>query len=153
MDYICLDRKIEEKAGLTIPQIVERYGWEKFRDLEEEVVKEAAERDGVIIDTGGGVILREVNIENLKRNGVLVLLTAKISTIVDRIKDSQERPSLTGHKSFIEEVEEVLQQRDPIYRRVAQEVVETDDLGVEEVAEEIIRRLGLSRDTKGGSSG
>ena len=109
--------------------------------LEAEIVRRFAERDDAILDTGGGVILRPENIENLRRNGALFWLKASVEKIVERIQGSTERPSLTEGKSFLEEVEEVLSERLPLYRAAADRQVDTDPLTAAEVAEEIAREF------------
>ena len=116
---VCLDEEIVKKAGKRIPDIVADQGWEYFRDLESEVVEVYANQDGHVIDAGGGVILREKNVENLRRNGALLWLTAPPHVLIDRIKEDTERPALKDGKTFLEEVEEVLEERVPLYRAAA----------------------------------
>ena len=95
-ELVELDELVAQKAGMTIPEIVARQGWEKFRDIEEEVTAEATQRDNIIIATGGGVVTREPNITNLKENGMVVWLTAGIDTLLQRIGDDKNRPLLKG---------------------------------------------------------
>jgi shikimate kinase len=135
---IAMDEKIVQKAGMSIPDIVENHGWTIFRDMESEVAKELAKFDNIIIDTGGGIIERPENIKALKRNSLIVWLKASVGTIVSRIQGGTERPSLTGGKSFTEEVAEVLEQRNPKYRNAAQYGIDTDRLTPEQVADRII---------------
>lgn len=141
MDLVELDRLIAKKARLSIPQIVERFGWDKFRDLESEVTREFSQKDNCVIDTGGGIILREENVENLKANGIIFWLRADKETIIERIKGGDERPSLTGTKSFLDEVEKVLKEREPLYQSAADWIIETDERNVEEVTTEIVKIL------------
>lgn len=133
-----LDDAIVEEAGMSIPQIVETHGWEFFRDLESRVVGEAGKKDCTIIDTGGGVVVRFQNIQALRENGVIIWLKADPEIIVNRIKDDTERPSLTGKKSFSEEVEEVLEERIPRYQEAAHFEIETSQLSPEAVAGKIL---------------
>jgi len=139
MPAVSLDEEIAREAGMPIPEIVEKHGWPWFRDLESEIAERFAMRDDAILDTGGGVILRPENTEHLRRDGVLFWLKASVDVIVQRIQESAERPSLTEGRSFLEEVEEVLSQRLPLYRAAADREIDTDPLTVSEVAEEIIR--------------
>jgi shikimate kinase len=132
-----LDAEIVRLAGKPIPEIVQESGWPAFRDLEEQVVHAAASRDGWIIDCGGGVIEREANFSVLRAAGPVFWLTASTETIVRRIQGDDQRPSLTGQKSFTDEVAEVLKRRMPLYRRIAHHQVDTDQRTVEEVAAEI----------------
>jgi len=138
MKYIGMDATIVEKAGMSIPEIVEKKGWTAFRDIESEVVKELAPMNNIVIDTGGGVIERSENINVLNANSCIIWLKASKSTIVKRIQGDTERPSLTGQKSFTDEVEEVLERRTPIYKNAAQYEIDTNQLTPEQVADRII---------------
>jgi shikimate kinase len=139
MKCIGMDAAIVEKAGMSIPDIVEKHGWTAFRDMESEVARELAELDSVVIDTGGGVVERPENIDALKENSRIVWLGASVGTIVSRIQGDTERPSLTGGKTFTEEVAEVLERRTPIYESAAQYHIDTDELTPEQVAEKVIK--------------
>ncbi|HXE98535.1 MAG TPA: shikimate kinase [Dongiaceae bacterium] len=138
MKCISMDARIVEKAGMSIPEIVEKQGWTAFRDMESEVARELALDDNLVIDSGGGVIERPENIDALKVNARIVWLRASVATIVSRIQGDTERPSLTGGKSFTEEVEEVLERRTPKYRDAAQFEIDTDQLTPEQIAARII---------------
>ena len=138
MTCIGMDARIVEKAGRSIPEIVENQGWSAFRDMESELVRELQELDNIVIDTGGGVIERPENIEALKTNSCIIWLKASTKTIVSRIQGDTERPSLTGEKSFTEEVEEVLERRSPIYSSAAQYEIDTERITPEQVADKII---------------
>ena len=144
LNVICLDDEIQRKAGKGIPQIVEEVGWSGFRDLEEEAVRTFAAQDGLVIDCGGGVIEREANYAALRAAGPVIWLKASTETVVKRIHGDDQRPSLTGTKSFTDEVAEVLQRRTPLYQRLANFEVDTDALTVERVVAEICRLLRQS---------
>ena len=138
MQYMGMDAEIVKTAGLPIPQIVETYGWQTFRDMESEKAHELGERDHIIIDTGGGIVERSENIATLQRNALIFWLKASVDTIVSRIQDDTARPALTHGKTFIDEIEEVLAQRISKYKIAAQYEIDTDRLTPEEVAERII---------------
>ncbi len=138
MEYIGMDGAIVARAGMSIPAIVEKYGWPAFRDLESAEAMALNDRDNVIIDTGGGVIERQENVALLQQNGCIFWLQASVDTIVNRIQGGVERPPLTAGKSFTDEVAEVLERRIPLYRSAAHHAVVTDNLTVEQVAGEII---------------
>lgn len=139
MKCIAMDSRVVEKAGMSIPDIVENHGWTTFRDMESEVTRELAELDDIIIDTGGGVIERPENIDVLQANSCIIWLKASVGAIVSRIQGGTERPSLTGEKSFTEEVAEVLERRTPRYRNAAQYEIDTEQLTPEQVADRIIQ--------------
>ncbi len=134
MPVVGMDDEIIRRAGKGVPEIVKESGWEHFRDIESEVAAEAGAGDGKIIDAGGGAILRPKNVEVLKRNGVVFWLTADVETIAGRIREGTDRPSLTGAKSFLDEISEVLGERTPLYRAAADHVVDTAGRDVEAVA-------------------
>lgn len=135
------DSEVVRLAGQTIPAIVEQHGWEYFRDLESKVCQELAGQNGLIIDTGGGAILRSQNVDVLKQTGKLFWLTASVETIAKRIGSDTQRPSLTGIKSFIDEIQDVLQDRLPKYQAAADYVIETEGRSLSQVADEILARL------------
>jgi shikimate kinase len=134
---VSLDAELQRHAGQSIPEIVTAVGWPGFRDLEEEIVQKFAAQDGQVIDCGGGVIEREGNFVRLRAAGPVFWLKATVSTIVGRIQGDQQRPSLTGTRSFTDEVAEVLQRRTPLYRRIAHHELDTDGRTIEDIAAEI----------------
>lgn len=138
---VSTDAEIVKLVGQSIPEIVEKNGWEYFRDLETKVCQELAGRTGLVVDTGGGAILRSENVEVLKETGRLFWLIASVSTIAQRIGQDSQRPSLTGVKSFVDEIQEVLHERTPKYQAAADYVIETDGKPVTQVADEILVRL------------
>lgn len=135
------DAEIVTRAGQSIPDIVAQHGWDYFRDLESQVCQELAGRDGLVIDTGGGAILRPQNVEALKKTGTLFWLTATVDTIAKRIGRDTQRPSLTGTKSFVEEIQEVLRERTPMYETAADHVITTEGRSIVQIADEILARL------------
>jgi len=138
---VSTDAEIVKSAVQSIPEIVEQHGWEYFRDLETKTCQDLAGRDGVVIDTGGGAILRSQNVEGLKRTGKLFWLTAPVETIARRIGADTQRPSLTGTKSFLDEIQDVLRERTPKYQAAADYIIETDGKSATQVADEILARL------------
>ena len=129
-------------AGMRIPEIVARFGWTHFRDLESDVAREVSERDDLIVDTGGGVIERAKNVEVLRRGGILFWLTAPVDVIVSRIESGTERPPLVEGKTFTQEVEDVLARRTAMYAAAAHQEIPTADQTVEEVAGAIAAHWG-----------
>lgn len=136
-----IDAEIVRRIGCTIPKYVAQMGWDAFRDVESMIAAEVGARDGLIIDAGGGVVTRQGNVDALRANGRVFWLTADPATIVSRIQGDRNRPSLTGTKSFLEEVEEVLSLRLPLYAAAAHHEVATQDRTPRQVAEEILTIL------------
>ena len=133
--FVSTDEEIIKRAKRTIPEIVAQEGWEYFRDLESEVCREFAGRDRLVIDTGGGAILRTQNVEALKKSGTLFWLTASFETITKRIGRDNQRPSLTGSKSFVDEIQDVLRERTPKYQAASDHVITTDDRSIKQLVE------------------
>lgn len=141
MKCVGMDAEIVKRADMSIPDIVAKYGWPKFRDMESELARELSELDNVIIDTGGGIIERPENIEALRNNAVIFWLKASVDVIVRRITGGTERPALTEGKTFTEEVAEVLERRTPKYQDAARHEIDTDHLTPEHVADRIIEHM------------
>jgi shikimate kinase len=131
---VSIDAEIVREAGQSIADIVAGSGWGCFRDLEERACRRLGACDGLIIDCGGGVVEREANMDSLRKGSHVFWLRATPATIVARIRGDGSRPSLTGGKSFTEEVAEVLARREPLYRRLAHECIDTDDRSPAELA-------------------
>jgi shikimate kinase len=140
-ELVSTDKEIVRRAGRSIPEIVAAQGWEHFRDLESDVCKDIAGRDNLIIDTGGGAILRQQNVDVFKRNGRLFWLTASVETIASRIGGDTQRPSLTGTKSFVDEIQDVLLERTPKYQAAADQTISTDGRSIDELAKTILNQF------------
>ena len=135
---VSTDAEIVKRAQRTVPEIIAQEGWEYFRDLESDICRELANRDHLVIDTGGGAILRTQNIESLKKNGTVFWLTATVETLVKRIGSDNQRPSLTGTKSFVDEIQDVLQERIPKYQAAADHVIATDNRSINQLVEALL---------------
>jgi shikimate kinase len=135
---VSTDVEVVKRAQRTIPEIVAQQGWDYFRDLESDVCKEFAGRDQLVIDTGGGAILRAENVEALKKDGTVFWLTASVETIAKRIGGGSQRPSLTGTKSFIDEIQDVLRERTPKYQAAADHIIVTDNRSINQLIETLL---------------
>ena len=108
-----IDDLISRSCGKSIPEIVDQDGWEFFRKKESDIVAEvSSQAKKSIIDCGGGVVLNDANIDNLKKEGVCIVLTANLETIIKRIKHDQNRPPLEVSVSFEEEQKKILEERE-----------------------------------------
>ncbi|RUL85065.1 shikimate kinase [Tautonia sociabilis] len=136
------DRALERRAGKPIAAIFAEQGENAFRDLEQRILAELADgRSPMVLATGGGVVLRQENRDALGRFGFVAWLAARPETIADRLRaDPDGRPALTS-AGLLDEVASVLERREPLYRRVASAVVETDGRSPEQVAEDLLDRL------------
>lgn len=112
LDFIGIDERIIDKIG-PIKEFIEQNTWEKFREIEEDIISKL-NADNSVIDCGGGVVESGKNIDHLKKLGKVFWLKASVKKIINRIKDKKDIPSLT-EKSFTAEVEEILEKREPLY--------------------------------------
>lgn len=132
------DAEIVKEVGQSIPQIVEQFGWDHFRELETQMCRKLQEQTNLVIDTGGGLIVKEENVKILKANGTIFWLTAEVPTIVKRISGDTQRPSLSGTKTFVEEIEDILKERTPKYQAAADHAIPTDQMSPHQIADAIL---------------
>ena len=140
MDRVEMDQMIVENRGMSISEIFDEFGEAYFRNLESNTLIELQKRKQTIVSCGGGVVMREENADHMKKNGRVVLLTAKPETIYDRVKDSDERPILNGNMN-VEYISGLMEKRKERYEAVADVTVATDGKNVTQICEEIIAKL------------
>jgi len=140
-EFLELDSLIVRKAGKTIPEIFEQGGEVAFRELEIEVVKEVAGKKNAVIACGGGVVLNKINIDRLKKECVIVYLTASPEAILKRtLADENERPLLNA-ADRLATIGELLKFRKPFYERAADITVNTTKLDINSIAAQIIDKV------------
>jgi shikimate kinase len=143
-ELVDTDRLIEENTKLSIPLYVSEQGWNRFRDLEKEIIEELAVRDDLVIGTGGGVVMDQENMKNLKKKGWVVWLKADSSIIRERMERQEQqgeiRPSLSGIDP-LDEIDRILDERTRFYAAANDFEVETYGQSPEEVAATIIHAL------------
>lgn len=142
--FVDADNYLEQRTGRRIREIVETDGESRFRDLESQCLADLVRRKNHVIATGGGVILRQDNVQSMKATGCLVLLEADVDTIHRRLeadhRTAGQRPSLTG-KSPIEEIQDLLARRAPFYAAASEVRYNTAQRSAEEVADAIVAYL------------
>ena len=126
------DALIEEKAGMTIPEIFEKYGESHFRNIESDVIKEVSDKTGLIISTGGGAILRKENIHNLRKNGKIFFLDRPLKDLIP----TSNRPLAKDTDAIKKRYEE----RYDIYLSTSDKVIKVVG-DAKEVADEIKRSI------------
>ena len=137
------DGMIVEKYG-NIADIFERYGESHFRILETETARELAKKDGIVISTGGGLVLKNENNELLQANGKIIFLRAALETLMKRLKADGERPLLHGAtESLKDRLERLLKERTSVYEQVADYIVDVDGKSPETIAREIVEITGF----------
>ncbi|HXN07130.1 MAG TPA: shikimate kinase, partial [Nitrospiria bacterium] len=120
------DRLIEEKEKMSISGIFKRKGEPYFRKVESEVIRDLVSRPAElkVISSGGGVLLSDENVRNLKKDGILICLTADSSTILKRLREETGRP-LLNVKNRLKEIERLVQIREARYKETADILLDT----------------------------
>lgn len=139
--FLDTDALIVERDGRSIAQIFAEDGEMVFRDWERTVALELAQRNGLVIATGGRLMLDEGNAEALTASGLVFCLTADPQTILDRIKDDDQRP-LLNVPNPADRIAQLLQIRRDAYGRFPQ--ISTDGKTAVQVADEIMLAAGFS---------
>ena len=134
------DDIVASKFGLAIPEIFSKHGENKFRDAETQALRELSETQRAIIVTGGGIVLRQENLQILERLGITIWLDANEETLFERASGSGNRPLLQV-KSPRRAFARMLQARQPLYGNVADVRVDTSVLTAEEIAVAILSKL------------
>lgn len=134
-----VDQWVEQKEQRRISDIFEKEGEPHFRALEREAIRQAAQKEGVVITTGGGAVIDPINVEALKATGILVALSSRPETIFKRVKNSRHRPLLKGSDVF-SEIQRLLEIRKPFYEK-ADFHFETDGKSSTQVAGMIMKAL------------
>jgi len=139
--FVELDPLIEQKAEKTIPEIFKQDGEIAFRELEMEVTKEVSKGKNLVIACGGGVVLNKINIDRLRKESIIVYLSASPRVILKRISnDAEERPLLEVANPTLT-IRELLRFRKPFYERAADITINTSKLDIDTVVEQIISKV------------
>ena len=145
-EFVDIDLTIEEIEQKTIPEIFNCEGEEYFRAVEKDCLKKISIHTNLIVSTGGGVPVDQVNIETMENSGCIIWLKTSPETILERLNIQLEntgvdndRPMLISEKP-LERIKKLLDSRQNAYKR-SHAIVETDRKSVEVVTEEIHRRL------------
>ena len=140
LSVIEMDQKIEEIEGMKIPDIFEQKGETYFRDAETRMLFELQKQCGQVVSCGGGVVLREENVTFMKNSGTVVYLTAKPETILERVKEEENRPLLRGNKS-VSAIQEMMEKREQKYEKAADFRISTDGKTPEQIGEAILTQI------------
>jgi shikimate kinase len=136
MPFYDTDELVERDAGRSIRDMVEEKGWAYFRKRECEIVRKLALLQRGVVATGGGVVLDQGNCDILKKHGLLIWLRADVMTMVERMREdatSKERRPSFLHDDAFRETEDVLKQRIPIYRGLADFSLDTKGKNIDEI--------------------
>ena len=139
--FVELDLLIEQKAGKSIPDIFQQDGETAFRELEIDVTNEVSKDKNLVIACGGGIVLNKMNIERLRKSARMVYLTASPRVILKRVANEEgQRPLLEVDNPTLV-TREMLRFRKPFYERAADIKIDTSELDINAVSEQIISKL------------
>ena len=139
MELIDVDTEIEKSQQMTINEIFRQFGEPRFREIETEMIQKLSERKDVIISTGGGAVLKQKNMDALRKQGIIICLMASPQTILKRTSHNSNRPLLKVKDPF-EKIKELLNFRKPFYEK-ADILIDTEDKTPLQIAEEIIDKI------------
>lgn len=140
LDIVEMDEQIAEEQGRTIAEIFEQEGEPFFRELETQLLRRLNKQDNVVVSCGGGTVMRECNVQEMKKKGVIVLLCAEPETVLARVCISDDRPLLKGHMNA-EYIKELMDRRMPAYVAAADVAVKTDRRSTGDICTEIMQRV------------
>ena len=140
MKVLEMDQMIVEREKMPISDIFAQKGEAYFRDVETKLLIDIQSEDNKVVSCGGGVVLREQNVAEMKKSGRIVLLTATPETILERIKDDNSRPLLQGNKN-VEFIYNMLETRREKYESAADIIIQTDGKTIQSICEEIISKI------------
>ena len=134
------DKEIEVRTGADIPWIFDVEGEAGFREREQAVIADLCQEDGLVLATGGGAILRQANREALRAGGRVVYLHTSVDQQLERTARDRNRPLLrTANPGQV--LSDLMAIRDPLYREIADVIIETDQRPPRLVVQEVLSRL------------
>ncbi len=145
---ICeMDQMIESAEGRKITEIFETDGEAYFREVESKILEQCGSEANRVVSCGGGIVLKSENIEFMKKNGVVIWLTATPETIFNRVSRNKNRPLLNNNMN-VEHITKMLGVRYEKYQAAADIQIVTDDKSPRAIAEEILGNSRINLDAK-----
>ncbi|MFC3680541.1 shikimate kinase AroK [Bacterioplanoides pacificum] len=139
-EFFDSDKVIEERCGANIPWIFDMEGEAGFREREEQVIDELTQMTDIVLATGGGAVLRDANRKHLSSRGTVVYLCTSVEQQLARTAKDRNRPLLQQDNPE-QILRELFLQRDPLYRSIADIIIETDQRNPKWVVQELKKRL------------
>jgi shikimate kinase len=140
LEFFDTDKVIEERCGANIPWIFDVEGEVGFRDREQQVVDELTQCSDIVLATGGGVVMRPENRRHLSSRGTVVYLRTTVAQQLVRTSKDKNRPLLQAENPE-QILRDLFSKRDPLYKEVADLVIETDKRNPRWVVQELKKRL------------
>ena len=138
--FVDMDREIERVVGMTVSDIFKRYGEIRFRSEEKLIAQKLARESGLVIATGGGVVLEQVNMDTLSQNGIIICMEATPNEILERVNRKKGTRPLIRKNAQLQDIEEMLKARETLYAQ-ADYRVNTSGKSPEQVTNEIMGML------------
>ena len=151
LEFFDSDREIENSTGADIPWIFDVEGESGFRQRETKMLAELTSRRGIVLATGGGSVLSEENRNRIKTHGFVVYLRASLSQQIERTSRDKNRPLLQTADPA-RKIAELMKIREPLYREVADAVVDTNRRSPKMVSNEIVKHLNKFQESQTQSS-
>lgn len=140
MQVLEMDEQIEKEEQMTISEIFRKKGEEYFRQAETLLLQRMADQTNTVISCGGGTAMRQCNVDEMKKNGKIVLLQASPETVYERVKNSHTRPLLENRMNT-EAIRELMEARREKYEAAADIFIRTDGKCAAEICCEIMEQL------------
>ena len=140
LEFIDSDREIETRTGVDIPLIFELEGEDGFRHREQDIIDTLTQRQGIVLATGGGAVLSSTNRRHLASRGLVIYLHTSVNQQLQRTAHDRNRPLLQTDNPG-QKLQQLMKERDPLYREIADLIIETDGCRVREVVGKIVRHI------------
>ncbi len=138
--FLDSDHEIERRCGVKVPVIFEIEGETGFRSRESQAIAELTTLEGIVLATGGGVVMSGENRRLLGASGTVVYLCARPEDLYERVRHDRNRP-LLATPDPLARLHELYAERDPLYRALADLVVDTGRQGVQSLARDLLDKL------------
>ena len=140
MEFLDSDQEIQRRTGVDIPTIFEFEGEDGFRTREQNVIDDLTSREGIILATGGGAVLRDENRQHLSSRGFVIYLHCTPDQQFERTYRDRNRPLLQTDDP-LEKLRVIMSAREPLYRQIADMVVSTEGRNTQSVVREIMKKI------------
>jgi shikimate kinase len=141
MEFVEMDALVTERCNKSIAEIFRQDGEPAFRRIEAEVAHDVAKKNGAVIACGGGIVLNPINIDALKQTCEIIYLKALPSVVLERVAWGGERRPLLEVPDPASAVQELLKFRKPLYEKAADITIDTSDLAIQDIVNQIATRL------------
>ena len=144
LGLVCVDsdHEIERRLGCSIAAYFADRGEAAFRDLEEAVIDELSQRQGLVLSTGGGAVLRQANRQRLHERGTVIYLRSSPEQLYRRLRHDTKRPLLQGGDP-LQKLRSLHAERDPLYRECAHYVIDTHGATLPMLVNRVLMQLEL----------